>query len=864
MAYAIELGNKVALMNASVTITDNATISDTDIQTFINRIKTMNGQFTYSSGSATGYAATFNEMVAATDMDVTMAGPISATKLTSASTVTITTSYSTKITSVDLGALTSVTSIDSGADAAEVGNTLTVSSATNVDLGALTRYGAALSITTKKDATLDIASLDDKTTAGLQSDITLTLNGPASVNLSLIADGIIDLTNVATATVSGFYGELDINGGVETLTTTDSVRIDLDGATDLVTATLDFKYDWDPSLTTAQAAVADDLSNQGYLEDYTDSNDIGGTDLKTLTISGELLDLYLDEANLETLTLTGVTMHGLTISGATDLTTLSVAAGNKIGDIDLTGATNLTVADFNHTTNLDGIVAGTTAGTSTSVETGVRFVATDNTALTKLHTTGDHVDTFTVTGNDALTELDMTGLDDFGTTVEPAFNLWDNDLTAVTGSDTWDGETATTTTGADGGTADAGSWDDGTSGMDTMKPYLAALAAEADADGYAGFDTVSTFNNTDASETATVSTSLSVTGPTTTPSSTNDSTVLYMVEATANDAAGAKDATTAQRAFNVTTAAGTIRFTVNGAQVPATSYTLVGNPAVDALNIASTANVNLASAAGIILDAKVGGHSTAKVSLVDYPAGSTATADERYTSATVSTAATTTGNIFTTGREDEFTLNVGSNSVTASLSGQAVAGTALADIEEAIVKAWAAKYGSAGTASLSAIATMADDGDGILEITMLQKDSGGFGKAISMSVSNKTTTTNAQSTRESGNIGYVVGATSDSGDNTSDGASTIKDLIITFKSKNDGTLNNSIMTGVAQTAVDGKATLVEFTTNYTANTAWAGSTTTYAGVLQPRTDVIGAEAAAAAATSTAVAQTLFNRATWLG
>ena len=533
MASALALGNKVALMNAAVTITDDATISDTDIQTFIDRIKTMNGQFTYSSGSATGYAATFNEMVAATDMDITMAGPISATKLTSASTVTITTSYSTKITSVDLGALTSVTGIDSGADAAEVANTLTVSSATNVDLGALTRYGAALSITTKKDATLDIASLDDKTTAGLQSDITLTLNGPASVNLSLIADGIIDLTNVATATVSGFYGELDINGGVETLTTTDSVRIDLDGAVDLVTATLDFKYDWDPSLTTAQAAVADDLSNQGYLEDYTDSNDIGGTDLKTLTISGELLDLYLDEANLETLTLNGVTMHGLTISGATDLTTLSVAAGNKIGDIDLTGATNLTVADFNHTTNLDGIVAGTTAGTATSVETGVRFVATNNTALTKLHTTGDHVDTFTVTGNDALTELDMTGLDDFGTTVEPAFNLWDNDLTAVTGSDTWDGETATSTTGADGGTADAGSWDDGTSGMDTMKPYLAALAAEADADGYAGFDTVSTFNNTDASENAAVTTSLNVTGPTTTPSSTNDSTILYMVEGVA-------------------------------------------------------------------------------------------------------------------------------------------------------------------------------------------------------------------------------------------------------------------------------------------------------------------------------------------
>ena len=171
MASALALGNKVALMNAAVTITDDATIADTDIQTFIDRIKTMNGAFTYSSGSATGYAATFDELTAATTLDITQAGDISFKKLASATDVTITTSYSTKITSVDMGAMTSVTSIASGADGSETANSLTVSSATNVDLGSLTRYGAALSITTKKGATLDIASLDDVTAAGLQSDL---------------------------------------------------------------------------------------------------------------------------------------------------------------------------------------------------------------------------------------------------------------------------------------------------------------------------------------------------------------------------------------------------------------------------------------------------------------------------------------------------------------------------------------------------------------------------------------------------------------------------------------------------------------------------------------------------------------------
>ena len=166
MASALALGNKVALMNAAVTITDDATIADTDIQTFIDRIKTMNGAFTYDSGSATGYAPTFDELTAATTLDITQAGDISFKKLASATVVTITTSYSTKITSVDMGAMTSVTSIASGADGSETLNALTVSSATNVDLGSLARYGAALSITTKNGATLDIASLDDKTATG--------------------------------------------------------------------------------------------------------------------------------------------------------------------------------------------------------------------------------------------------------------------------------------------------------------------------------------------------------------------------------------------------------------------------------------------------------------------------------------------------------------------------------------------------------------------------------------------------------------------------------------------------------------------------------------------------------------------------
>jgi hypothetical protein len=842
-------------MNAAVSITDDATISDTDIQTFINRIKTMNGQFTYSSGSTTGYAATFDELVAATDLDITQAGDISFKKLSSATKVTITTSYSTKITSVDMGAMTSVTSIASGADGTESANTLTVSSATNVDLGALTRYGSSLSITTKKGATLDIASLDDKTATGTQSDLSLTLSGPASVTLSNIDDGTITLSNVAAATVSGFYGTLDIDSGVETLTTTDSVTIDLDGAVDLVTATLDYKHDWDPTLTTAQAAVADDLSNVGYLENYDGTASIGGTDLKTLTVSGEIIDLYLDEANLETLTLTGVTMHNLTITDMDDLTTLSVASGNKIGNISLKNSDNLTVANFDHTTNLDKEAAGTTA--STAVYKAVDFVVTDNLGLTKLHTTGDNVDIFTVTGNDALSELDMTGLLDQGTQTSATVNLWDNNLTATKANNTVDSDASITAgTDDDGESGDLGSFDDGTSGMDTMKVYLTAIAADADNTVYAGFDTVSSEDDTET--TGTTTTKLNILGPTSTPSASNESTVLRMVPSSVTTAAVADKAAIAQKmGWYVDTGAvgGTISVVINGATIPA--YTLTGNDAYDAAQFASATNVAAASTAGAILAAKVGAFSSTTVSLLQHGVAAETAVEERYTTDTALAAASTdtTGGgvpIWTVGLDELFTLTVGSNTVTTSL---ASGSTAIGDIAVAVLAAWATKYGNNGTSSSTAIATLTNS-SGNITVDMLQDDSGGHDVAVSFGVTAATT-----DSRTGGNIGWIIGATKSSGDNStvhnaSDG------LIVTVASKEAGTDLNTLTT--VTTATDGsKATMVAFTTNYTANTTWAAGTN-HTGITVERTDVVTAEdfvGGSAAVNSTAVS---VNRVTWLG
>ena len=848
MASALALGNKVALMNNTVSITDAATVADADIQTFVNRIKTMNGAFTYDSGSATGFTPTFNEMVSAKAITLTTAGDISFNSLASATTITINDDYETKITSVDFGALTSLTDFVDDATVKKINLT----SATNIDLASLTRLTSTstdpFEITMKEGGTLDISALDDVSTAGAQEDLYLDIDGAASVTMSSIYDGDLGFTNVATVSVSNFIGTIDIDAGVETLTVVDGVNVDMAGSSDLKTATLDFAYDSDTALTTAQAAIAAAGYSSTYTEDLDDGT-IDFTDLESLTVTGKLMDLYVDGTDLQTLSI-DATMHDLTITGATDLTSLTVASGSSIGNISLTGTTNLAVADFNHTSNL--------TDTDSSAQKSVTMSVTNNTGLTKLHSTGDDVDTLTITGNTSLAELDFTGLADDGaeTTPTPGVTIWGNALVAVSAANTSDGETDK----ADGLATDLGSFDDGTSGMDTLKTYLTHMAATAGTTAFVSFDTLQTETDTETTGTSTVSLNVTDAGD---GSTTNEATVLKMSPAVAA-VSNATPATKGKRAFTVTTT-GKLQYTFNGVSVPTTKLALTGNAAVDAAALATTANVDLASAAGLVMTATDGYDSYNTVSLIDYPNNATTSSDERYTTAQLTAASTDTGTVFETGREDEFTLTVtaangASNSATASMAGFSVAGTAVADIEEAIVAAWAAKYGKSGTASWSAIATIADSGTGKFTVDMLQKDSAGYGATITFSVSDKTTTTGT--TRTTGNIGYVIGATAATTDNTTVGTSTAGDgLIVTFESKLEG-VTDSILTGLTTLVTGGGdpvASQTELTTTYSTATGVAA----YATVSLIRNDVRNVEAAVAS-TATGTAQTLFNRVAWLG
>ncbi|MFL2633995.1 MAG: beta strand repeat-containing protein [Candidatus Marisimplicoccus sp.] len=850
MASALALGNKVALMNNTVSITDAATVADADIQTFVNRIKTMNGAFTYDSGSATGFTPTFNEMVSAKAITLTTAGDISFNSLASATTIRINDDYETKITSVDFGALTSLTDFTDDATAKKINLT----SATNIDLASLTRLTSTsadpFEITMKEGGTLDISALDDVSTAGAQEDLYLDIDGAASVTMSNIYDGDLGFTNVATVSVSNFIGTIDIDAGVNTLTVVDGVNVDMAGSSDLTTATLDFAYDSDTALTTAQAAIAAAGYSSTYTEDLDDGT-IDFTDLESLTITGKLMDLYVDGTDLQTLSI-DATMHDLTITGATDLTTLTVASGSSIGNISLTGTTNLAVADFNHTSNL--------TDTDSSAQKSVTMSVTSNTGLTKLHSTGDDVDTLTITGNTALAELDFTGLADDGaeTTPTPAVTIWGNALVAVSAANTSDGETDR----ADGLATDLGSFDDGTSGMDTLKTYLTHMAATAGTTAFVTFDTLQT--ETDTETTGTTSTTLNV-ADAGDGSTTNEATVLKMSPAVAA-VSNATPATQGKEAFAFTTL-GTLQFAVNGVNIPASPLALTGNSAVDAANLATTANLNLATAAGVTMTAADTYGSYIEVLLIDYANNySGSPTGERYTAAQLTAAVTDTGDVFETGHSDEFTLTITdtsgvTNTVTASLGGQSVTGSAIADIEEAIVKAWEAKYGAAGTASWTAIATMLDTGTGTLDIRMLQEDSGGNGAAVSFSVADKAQVSGL-ATQTSANIDYKIGATLSTSDNTTKSTDTSNaGLIVTFESSLSG-VTDTVLTGITSEVANTSAVLASSTDIRTSYSTATGITS-YAATGYPRTDVRNVEAAVAS-TATGTAQTLFNRVAWLG
>ena len=127
----------------------------TKVQTLIDRVQTATGNIVYTAGGSTGTEIVFNNLTSAGNITMTQPGGYHFPKLTNAAVIDLKDDYETTVTRVNFPLLTTVTGLQTDATA----DTIEFTYATEVDLGSLVvTPNASLSITTKKDATLDIGS----------------------------------------------------------------------------------------------------------------------------------------------------------------------------------------------------------------------------------------------------------------------------------------------------------------------------------------------------------------------------------------------------------------------------------------------------------------------------------------------------------------------------------------------------------------------------------------------------------------------------------------------------------------------------------------------------------------------------------
>ena len=482
LTWAAGLGAKLTIVNGDVVFDVNQDMADmTDdegnslLQSVINRFRTVTGQFSYYATSSTVSASNFDLMIGVGDLEVAQGGPISFAGLQSAETVTLGDNYQNSVSSIAFPALTSVDAfqtrelVDNGGAAAAgyitstgTGNGITFNKATMVDLSSLPRYGSAvLEITIKQTATSSI-HLDAMTSTNEDGEVissrTLRLSGAGSFTSDSFEDGEIEVSNMDTVHISNFYGTIDINGGVETLTVDRGVTVDITGATDLTSATLDIELDWDPSRTTAATK-----------KDNAQSLNFNSTDLEYLHITGTAGDITLDsESNLTDLIL-AVDAKDLTLDELDDLTEVTVT-GSKFTDVTMTNNDDITEIDFDHAFDNGGV----------TTDKAATVVIQNNNNLLELTWSADKVNALTVEGNDDLATVDFDGLALIGEATATA-NIRNNDLSASNATDAWgdnNGDDDDADTGEGEGSEEGTSVDDGSytteSGLGSLKTWLEA------------------------------------------------------------------------------------------------------------------------------------------------------------------------------------------------------------------------------------------------------------------------------------------------------------------------------------------------------------------------------------------------------
>jgi hypothetical protein len=484
---ALALGNKLNVLNASLTITGYSGMSYANVQTLIDRVNTTTGNIVYTAASSLGTEVVFNNLVSAADITMTQPGGYHFPKLANAGTIDMKSTYETLVTRVNFPALTTATAVQT--DASGTGITVDFTYATSVDFGAMvTSPSSVIAITTKKDAVLDLGAWVSKDASGNYVGATVTLNGPASFTNGTAAgtfastglpgntlgahQGTITLDNVATVAIHNFRGTIDINGGVKNVTLNNVVSADIAGAAAMESINATMIRNNTPGQSATTLANLDD-------SDDNTSQDLAFTSthakLTSATVTGKTGDItFTSVPLLTTVDLTGADAFVVSASGNASLTSWT----------DASKAEDRTFSDNDLMTSVS--LSATTKLTATS-DTGVAVTVNGNAELASLTLGMNSVDDLSISLNPKLATLaGATALTGNGTSTTVDVDIHQNAFVASSIKDTEE-EIALAST-AVGGTTDLGTITT-TSGLKDLDAYITdAIAATGTVSVW--FDTV--------------------------------------------------------------------------------------------------------------------------------------------------------------------------------------------------------------------------------------------------------------------------------------------------------------------------------------------------------------------------------------
>jgi len=707
------MGDGLAIVNGKVDIDVSASMDIAKVQELVNFITVTTGDYAYTALADVETEVTFSALLGTASLTLDQEGGYMLENLESATNIVLDDDSSVDV--VHLGSLVSVTSLKD--DAAGTAGVFSFSKATELHLTSLPRSPhTALTLGVDEGGVIAMPALTDTTIAGKAAKLNLTIDGPDNLTITTLSGdksgSTVSLTNIVNATINGYDGTVTIGEDVQNFTADNLVDVTITG-NDLVSFTATGALDGNAT-TADTAGPALTLSGHG--------------DLETVTLDGTYTTVDIaTNGNLTSVTIGGTVTGsgGVDINNNSDLTTINVSAlTTDLLDIDTNSDLEALTVDF------------TTAKGEATTQEGT-IIVNNNESLESLTISTNNVDNLTITNNADLETIDASGLTLIGAVGTPNVTVTDNDLQATKSDDENDAFTTT-------------------SGMDTLKTYLTAVAADADSNADVKFDMVDSVLDANGVETGT---------------DQADQYVLTLTAKVVSTAASAE--ILGSRAYHVTPGATLVAETGASISVltdinsstsnsPAPNIILDSNKTLALAQVVAANTITRAAANDLTWEAYLGGSPT--VSIQFFNTVTTTSNGENYSdSAAGGFTGITDGKAQALNPETYVTLTVGSLSVTATAYGNSTAnsmttkgGDAWAD---AVATAWNAKYGGSGASNtLSLVDTITNSASS--NTLVLNAKAGSGRRAHDMAVSISATVSGTTNT-----VDWKIGSTDSSSDN---------------------------------------------------------------------------------------------------